>query len=141
MIPTFFHNLNRGGQWLARQLAPVGLWLIVFGLVANLISNAVTIQSCRDVIRNEKETATGTNAFLNGIARGEENRLSGDSAYIAEFRAAMASIQKEEHERLSGDAGFVAEFRKTTRERDEKLDRIYRFLTERFGYLSSPTDG
>lgn len=135
MIPTTVSRINKGGRWLVEQISPIGLWLIVFCSVFNLIVNAISIQTSHDVIANEQQIAEKTNAFLERIEQEEQKRLSGDSAFIKEFREAMATIQKEEHERLSGDSEYMKEFRKTTRDRDEMLDRIYNFLSEKFGYL------
>ena len=135
MIPTTVSRINQGGRWLVKRMSPIGLWMIVFGLVFNLIVNAISLQMSHDVIANEQQIAEKTNAFLERIEQEERNRLSGDSAFIREFRESMATIQKEEHERLSGDSEYIKEFRKTTQERDEKLDRIYGFLSEKFGYL------
>lgn len=123
-------------SWLVRRLSPIGLWSIVFCLLANLIAAAVSIQTNRDVISNEAQIASHTNAFLERIqARIQEeeaNRLNGDAAFLKEFRSTMATIMEQEQERLTAERAYIGEFRTTVMSRDAMLEKIYYFLVQKF---------
>lgn len=123
-------------SWLVRRLSPIGLWTIVFCLLANLIAAAVSIQTNRDVISNEAQIASNTNAFLERIqARIQEeeiNRLNGDAAFLKEFRSTMLTIVNQERERLDAERSYIGEFRQTVMSRDAMLEKIYYFLVQKF---------
>jgi hypothetical protein len=92
---------------LTRYGGAVGAWAVLFALVGNLIVNAIVIQSTKDAMRNNREIAGKTNAFLLRIEDRQEkveqeqaNRLAIVPAYLKAVEALEA-----ERKRLPDAAG------------------------------------
>jgi hypothetical protein len=125
---------------------------VLFALVGSLIVGAIVIQSTKDAMRNNREIAQKTNAFLQrieerqagiearqaAIEKEEKERLIGDAEYLQEFRNAVNTLYQAEQKRLSGDSEYIKEFRSTVTLRTEfqatvllYLDRLEQLIVGR----------
>lgn len=98
---------------------PIGVWAAVGLISVNFAVSVVTFQTNRDVIANEREVAFKTNAFLERIQEEEKERLSGNTAYMNEFRQAVTSSVSMQARGLDNQLRIL-----------DRIDRLERLIAD-----------